>query len=190
MSQPSTPNYQQSPGFEPDLQPVQVTPQPVFPPPDPTAQQDIPQIQDGTWQQPAAALPAPYGANQPLSTSYPQQIGQIRSTGLAIFLFIITFGIYGLVWYYQVHDEMKRHSGQGLGGGIGLLIAIFVGFVSPFIVSAEVGQLYQQRGLQRPVSGTTGLWYLLGWIILVGPIVWFVKTNSALNAYWRSLGAN
>jgi hypothetical protein len=26
-------------------------------------------------------------------------------------------------------------------------------------------------------------------LILVGPIVWFVKTNAALNDYWKSLGA-
>jgi len=25
--------------------------------------------------------------------------------------------------------------------------------------------------------------------VIVGLIVWFVKTNGALNAYWRSLGA-
>jgi hypothetical protein len=83
---------------------------------------------------------------------------------------------------------MRRHSGQGLGGGVSLLIAFFVGFVSPFLVSAEVGQLYQRRDWQRPVGGATGLWCLLGMFILIGPIIWFVKTNNALNAYWRSLG--
>jgi hypothetical protein len=40
---------------------------------------------------------------------------------------------------------MRRHSGRGLGGGISLQIAFFVGFVSPFLGSAEVGQLYQRR---------------------------------------------
>ncbi len=30
---------------------------------------------------------------------------------------------------------------------------------------------------------------LLGWFLFVGLIVWFVKTNGALNSYWRSLGA-
>jgi hypothetical protein len=24
---------------------------------------------------------------------------------------------------------------------------------------------------------------------LIGSIIWFVKTNGALNAYWRSVGA-
>ncbi|HEY0475039.1 MAG TPA: DUF4234 domain-containing protein [Kribbella sp.] len=189
MSHPNTPDHPRTPDFEADLQPVQTVPQAVLPPQRPAAAPAIPQIRQGSAQQPTAPLPATYGTPQPLLANH-RSIGKIRSTGLAIFLFVITLGIYGLVWFYQVHEEMKRHSGQGIGGGIGLLIAFFLGVVSPFIVSAEVGQLYQQRGLQRPVSGTTGLWYLLGWIIIVGPIVWFVKTNSALNAYWRSLGAH
>jgi hypothetical protein len=148
-------------------------------------------IHDSLQQQPAA-VPTVYDQAYPAVANQANPgaaVGQIRSTGLAVFLVIITLGIYGLVWYYLVHDEMKRHSGQGLGGGLGLLIAVFVGIVSPFLVSAEVGRLYQRRGLQRPVSGATGLWCLLGIFILIGPIVWFVKTNNALNAYWSSLGA-
>ncbi|GAB2640648.1 hypothetical protein GCM10027270_31590 [Nocardioides ginkgobilobae] len=42
---------------------------------------------------------------------------------------------------------------------------------------------------KEPVSGATGLWYFPGMFILVGPIIWFVKTNGALNDYWKSLGA-
>lgn len=117
-------------------------------------------------------------------------IGHVRSTGVAMLLFVVTFGIYGLYWYFVTHDEMKRHSGTGLGGGIALLIAFFVGIVSPFIVSSEVGGLYARRGQAPPVTGATGLWYLPGALLVVLPIVWFVKTNGALNAYWRSLGAS
>ena len=129
--------------------------------------------------------PVPAGAQFPQSGP----IGKVRSTGVAMLLCIVTFGIYGLVWFYSVHEEMKRHTGNGLGGGLGLVIAIFLGFVSPFLVSSEVGQLYERMGRAKPVSGATGLWYLPGAFIVVGPIVWFVKTNGALNAYWRSLGA-
>jgi hypothetical protein len=124
-----------------------------------------------------------YGQLQPYGAG---QIGQVRSTGRSILLYIVTLGIYGLVWYYKTHDEMKRHTGQGLGGGIALLLAIFAGFVMPFFSSSEVGQLYSRRGQQPPVTGVTGCWILLP---IAGGIVWFVKTNDALNSYWRSLGA-
>jgi F0F1-type ATP synthase membrane subunit c/vacuolar-type H+-ATPase subunit K len=116
-------------------------------------------------------------------------VGQIRGTGFAIAIYIVTLGIYGLYWYYKTHQEMKAHSGQGIGGGIALLLAFVVGIVMPYITSSEVGGLYTRRGQQAPVSGATGLWYFPGILIIVGPIIWFVKTNGALNDYWRSLGA-
>lgn len=116
-------------------------------------------------------------------------VGKVRGTGMCILLTVVTLGIYPIVWYFMVHDEMKRHTNDGIGGGVALLLALLVSFVMPFLSSNEVGNLYARRGLGRPVSGATGLWYLPGFLILVGPLVWFVKTNGALNDYWRSLGA-
>jgi hypothetical protein len=137
-----------------------------------------------------------YGGNPmpgvPASTQYarPQgPIGQVRSTGLTILLFIVTFGIWSFVYYFQTHEEMKRHSGEGVGGVLALVLSFFVGIVSPFLLSSEVGQLYERRGRQKPVSATTALWFFPGMFILVGPFVWFIRTNNALNDYWRSLGA-
>ncbi len=127
--------------------------------------------------QPAYALPA----TGPL--------GKVRSTGVCILLFLVTLGIYGLYWYYAVHRDMKEHTGRGIGGVIALIIAFFVGIVMPFITSSEVGELYRARGQEAPVTGATGLWYFPGMLILVGPIIWFVKTNGRLNDYWSSLGA-
>ena len=116
-------------------------------------------------------------------------IGQVRGTGLAILLFVVTFGIYGWYWFYVVHDEMKRHKGQGLGGGLALVLSFFVTIVMPYLTAQEVGEMYERRGQRRPVSGATGLWYFPGSFLVVGPLVWFILTNNALNDYWRSVGA-
>jgi hypothetical protein len=133
----------------------------------------------GLAQPPAYALPVASG-----------ELGKVRSTGGCVLLSIVTLGFYTWYWYFKTHEEMKRHSGVGLGGGVALILAIFVGIVMPFLTPNEVGGLYERRGQARPVSAATGLWaLLLGWFFLVGLIVWFVKTNGALNAYWRSLGA-
>lgn len=110
-------------------------------------------------------------------------VGKIRGTGVAILLTIITFGIYPLFWYFGVHSDMKRATNTGLGGGIALLLAIFVGIVMPFITASEVGNLYKAKGQPAPVSALTGLWILLP---IVGALIWFVKVNGALNAYWRA----
>jgi hypothetical protein len=64
-----------------------------------------------------------------------------------------------------------------------------VSFVNAFITPSEIGALYARRGQPEPVKGTTGLWVIPGILILIGPIIWFVKVNGALNDYWRSLGA-
>jgi F0F1-type ATP synthase membrane subunit c/vacuolar-type H+-ATPase subunit K len=115
--------------------------------------------------------------------------GQIRGTGFAIVLFIVTFGFYGWYWYYKVHQEMRDHTAQGIGGGVALLLTILFSIAMPYITSSEVGNLYARRGQQPPVTWATGLWSFPGALILVGPIIWFVKTNAALNDYWASLGA-
>ena len=69
-------------------------------------------------------------------------IGQMRPTGMTILLFFVTLGIWGFIYYFQVQEEMKRHTGEGLGGVLALVIAIFFGIVYPFLLSNEVGHLY------------------------------------------------
>ena len=71
---------------------------------------------------------------------------------------------------------------------IALIIAVIFGLVSPFLLSNEVGKLYERRGQTPPVTALTGLWFFPGIFILVGPFIWFVRTNNALNEYWRSQG--
>ena len=138
-------------------------------------------------QQPGYPQPMP-GA--PVRWAQPTgPVGTVRSTGVAMLLFVVTLGIYGIYYYFVTHEEMKKHSGEGIGGVLALVISLVVGFVSFFVLSHEVGELYARQGRPKPVSAVTGLWAVLGWVILVGPIVWFVKTNGALNAYWRSVGA-
>lgn len=140
------------------------------------------------------SAPQPYGQPMPPPTSWyagppSGPLGKVRNTWAVLGLTLITFGIYSLVYYYSTHEEMKRHSGEGLGGVLGLVIALIVGIVSPFLLSKEVGDLYERQGRTPPVSALTGLWVIPGFLILVGPFVWLFKTNGALNDYWRSLGA-
>ena len=112
-------------------------------------------------------------------------VGKERGV-LAVILFsIITLGIYYLVWVYKNHEEIKEHSGQGVGGVIGLVIALVAGFVTPVVLPAEIRKMYERDGKESRVSGWTGLWATLGILIFIGPIVWFVKVQGALNRYWR-----
>ena len=112
--------------------------------------------------------------------------GETRSIGLSILWTIITFGIYPIYWVYKTQEEIKRYSGNGIGGVIGLVIYILLAPVTFFVVPSETRFLYEELdGTPSPVRGMTGLWILLP---IAGPIVWFVKVQRALNRYWESKG--
>jgi hypothetical protein len=139
---------------------------------------------------PHPPYPQPFLGAAPARYARPAgTVGEVRGTGLQMLLFLVTLGVWGYVYYFQVHDEMKRHAGTGIGGVLALVLNVFVGVVSPFLLSHEVGGLYERRGLRKPVSALTGLWFFPGILILVGPFIWFVLTNRALNDYWRSVDA-
>ena len=165
---------------------------PATPPPPPQYGRHAPSPHDGQQpdpqRQPDGYRPVP---GLPDFAQPPQptgELGRLRPTGMTILLVIVTFGIWAFVYYFQVFEEMRRHSGRGLGGVWALVISIIFGVVSPFLLSNEVGQLYERRGLRSPVSALTGLWFFPGMLILIGPFIWFVKTNNALNEYWQGLG--
>src|SRR5215210_6233396 len=99
--------------------------------------------------------PSAYGYVQPGQVF----VGKVRSTGLSMVLFVVTFGIYGLVWWYLVHEDMKKHSGHGIGGLVALLLAFFVSPAAAFFSSDEVGKLFERAGRPAPVSALTGLCY-------------------------------
>ena len=162
-----------------------------YPPPPEYGQQPPPY----GYAQPAYTPPGYAGQPMPGVPAYAQYaqprgpIGQMRPTGMTMLLFFVTLGIWAFIYYYQTHEEMKRHTGEGVGGVIAVVICIFVGLVNPFLLSHEVGQMYTRRGQQPPVTALTGLWFFPGMFILVGPFIWFIQTNRALNEYWQSLGA-
>ncbi|HEX9381002.1 MAG TPA: DUF4234 domain-containing protein [Gaiellaceae bacterium] len=114
-------------------------------------------------------------------------VGNTRSVGLSILWAVLTIGIYTFIWTYKTHEEIKRHSGNGVGGVIGLVIFILISPVTYFVVASETRYMYEDLDEQKsPVRGITGLWFLLP---LIGSIVWFVKVQGALNRYWQSKGA-
>jgi hypothetical protein len=110
-------------------------------------------------------------------------LGHPRGIGFAILLFIVTLGFYSLYWVFKTQDEVKEHSGVGVGGVLGLVIYIVVGIVTWFLIPSEVGKMYKADGRQAPFSGWTGLWLLLP---IIGAFVWFIKIQGALNRYWES----
>jgi uncharacterized protein DUF4234 len=111
-------------------------------------------------------------------------LGRQRGIGFGILLFIVSLGFYGWYWAFKTQEEMKQHTGDGLGGVLGLVIWILIAAVSGFVIPSEVGKMYAKNGQQPPISGWTGLWLFPGVILIIPAIVWFVKVQGALNRYW------
>ena len=113
-------------------------------------------------------------------------VGKVRNPWGVIGLSIITLGIYFLYWTYQVFREMKEHTGEGIGGPIGLVIGLLIGIVNVFLIPAEVGNMFAKAGQPKPVRGVTGFWTL---IPLIGSIIWVIKVQGALNSRWAGAAA-
>ena len=113
--------------------------------------------------------------------------GETRSIGLSILWTVLTLGIYSFIWVYKTHEELRRYSGNGVGGVVGLVIYILIAPVTFFVIPSEVRYLYEELDGQRsPVSAIYGLWFLLP---LIGHLIWFIQVQGALNRYWESKGA-
>ena len=113
-------------------------------------------------------------------------IGKPRGVLFVILITIVTFGIYHLYWVFKVFDELKQHTGEGIGGVLGLVIAIVIAPVIYFVLPSEIGKMYRGDGRGAPMTGWTGLWILLP---IIGWFVWIVKVQRALNRYWESKAA-
>ncbi|MGH3093130.1 MAG: DUF4234 domain-containing protein [Gaiellaceae bacterium] len=113
-------------------------------------------------------------------------LGNPRGIGFGILMFIVTLGFYSWYWAFKTHEEIKQHSGEGVGGVIGLVIWILLNVVSAFVIPSEVGKMYSKDGQEPPVTGWTGLWLFPGLILIIPAIVWFVKVQGALNRYWAA----
>jgi hypothetical protein len=113
-------------------------------------------------------------------------IGEPRGVAFVAIVGLLTLGFYFLYWAYKTGEELKRYSGEGLGGVLWLVIWLVAGIVMIFVAPSEVGKLYSREGQAAPVTGKTGFWMFLP---LVGYFVWVVKIQGALNRFWASKGA-
>jgi hypothetical protein len=118
-----------------------------------------------------------------VTTAASGPIGKRRKIGMQILLSIVTLGIYGVYWAYTSHEDVKAHTGDGVGGVVGAVIWVFVGIITLFLLPIEIQRMYERDGRESPVSAKTAFW-----VLLFG-IPWFVKVQKALNEYWESKGA-
>ncbi len=118
----------------------------------------------------------------------PRSLSEIwYKPGLNILLAIVTLGVWTWFWTYHTADDLKSYNGDGLGGTVSLILAIFVNPVVWFTIPNEIEKLYQRDGQQSPVTTLWGLWFLLP---IIGNFIWYLKVQHAVNDFWLSKGAS
>ena len=135
---------------------------------------------DQATPEPTAAPPPPPGY-APVAWGPP---GRQRSIGTSILLAIVTLGIYTYVWTWQTHEEIKRHSGQGVGGALGFVIYFMFSPVTWFLLPSEIEKMLKQAG-RRGESASNGFFCFFPHF---GAFLCFPKVQGQLNEYWQSLG--
>ncbi len=114
-------------------------------------------------------------------------VGRTHNAGTVILLSIVTLGIYTFIWTYRQFEDFKNYSGEGIGGGIGVVLGIFVNPVVWFLIPMEMqNNLYRPEGEDCPVSPLFGLWFLLP---IIGNFIWYLKIQELLNDFWMRRGA-
>jgi hypothetical protein len=111
--------------------------------------------------------------------------GRPRGIGFGILMFVVTLHFYSWYWVFQTQEEIKQHTGEGLGGVLGLVIWILLNPVEAFVIPSEVGKMYKKDGQGPPMTGWTGLWLFPFGFLIIPAIIWFVKVQEALNRYWE-----
>jgi hypothetical protein len=116
-------------------------------------------------------------------------LGKQRGVAFVVLIGIVTFGIYWIYWVYKTQEEMKRRTGEGLGGVLGIVVWLLISAVSAFVIPSEVGNMFAKDGKPKPVTGWTGLWLFPFGIFIIPGIVWAVKVQGSLNRYWAEAEA-
>ena len=113
------------------------------------------------------------------------RLGRRRGIGRHVALFVLTFGFYGWYWAYKTMKETKHRTGEGIGGGLGLVVWVLVNPIMAFLVPSEVGRMVAREGKPAPLRGLTGLWLFPFGFLIVPAVIWFVKIQRALNDHYE-----
>src|SRR5215208_8201111 len=137
-----------------------------------------------------------------LGTDLTAPTAKIRNPVAVPALIVVTLGIYGIYWWYQINREMvdlgRARNADGLGDNpTKSLLAVFPGFL--LIVPPYISLYNTVKRIQRAQEVTTGQTTLNGmivlWLIIAGFIVGVAGLvvpgyiQAELNKAWAAVGA-
>ncbi|SEG07783.1 protein of unknown function [Thermomonospora echinospora] len=146
------------------------------------------QPQQGYQQYPQHAGHAPVPAPQHAPAATGSNMKRRNVLGVWLGLPIITFGIYGLVWIYKVHNELARYDRRIPDQSANALLSVIFGWITLYIwplimwlkLAGHIRQAQQAAGLQPTCS--TGLGLLLG-LFGFGTLYYQLELNKVVDRY-------
>lgn len=107
---------------------------------------------------------------------------QPRSVGLCIVLSIVTCGIYGIYWFYHVHEDVQTVCGRpmSVSGGMVILLTIITCNIYGIYWSYKMGQ-FLDAAKGNP-NGNSGVLYLVLSIFGFNIVAWALM-QSELNRF-------
>lgn len=121
----------------------------------------------------------------PLRNQAARPVGKVRNPLTVFILMLVTLGIYGLYWYYCILEDLRNWRGQGWSGPLFLIFLLLLGIpliALPWLIPAYIGRMYEEAGLEKPITGMAGFWVFLP---LIGSIVWVFKVQGRMNEFWE-----
>ncbi|MFG2089723.1 MULTISPECIES: DUF4234 domain-containing protein [unclassified Spirillospora] len=101
---------------------------------------------------------------------------------------IITFGIYGLVWFFKVHNELHEYDRRIDNAAVNALLSMLFGAITlgiwPLIMWVKLGGRIAgaQRAAGLPASCSGGMGFLLG-ILGFGVLYYQIQLNKVADRY-------
>ncbi|XVQ08757.1 DUF4234 domain-containing protein [Spirillospora sp. CA-255316] len=142
------------------------------------------------YQQPHKGQQAPVHAPQHAPAAAGTGLNMKRRNPVAAWLGlpIITFGIYGLVWFFKVHAELFNYDRRTGDAATNALLSLIFGFVTlgiwPLVMFVKLGgriaQAQRAAGLAPSCSG--GIGFLLG-IFGFGVLYYQIQLNKIVDRY-------
>lgn len=102
-----------------------------------------------------------------------------RNMGVQILLFIVTFGIYGIYWFYQSATELKTVAKDSEASPVLWTVLLFVPFGAIYS-HYKYSEMYEKVGTEK-----INKWILLILWFFFSPAVWFLVQKD-LNMWSKS----
>lgn len=123
-------------------------------------------------------------------------LGKQRNPIVVILLALVTLGIYGFVWNFCLYNEAcvyaRNRNGTRItsgGAAIGFMFVPLFNIIWMFMLWFKtpglVTRMRQADGVPADQRGSTGALGFFMLIPLLGPIMWTILTQMAINGFWR-----